>query len=239
MEAVTAQDRGGRPRRATNPPTPADIAWVASITAVKATIIALAIDAFRNSSSPRFSGKAMRVRAVGYTASLLIVPLAWRLRGRDEAYPRELDLAVALPLLADATGNAVGLYQRAHVDDSIHFANGALLTAVVGTLASPRTRTPWEAAGVAAAVGVAAAAAWEMGEWIGLKLGAKGMDLSYDDTMEDLIETSAGALLGGLITLLRHPSRLRQIPGQPGDPIVEPDADRQAAPDRPGTRRVR
>ncbi|MEP6639583.1 MAG: hypothetical protein ABJC39_09570, partial [Chloroflexota bacterium] len=106
---------------------------MASIAAVKATIIALAIDAFRNSNSPRFSGKAMRVRAVGYTASLLLVPLVWRLRGRDEAYPRELDLAVSLPLLADATGNAVGLYQRAHVDDAIHFANGALLTAVVGT----------------------------------------------------------------------------------------------------------
>ena len=49
---------------------------------------------------------------------------------------------------------------------------------------------------MATAVGVAAAGAWEMGEWVGLKLGAKGMDLSYDDMMEDLIETSAGALLG-------------------------------------------
>jgi hypothetical protein len=236
---VRARDGGGAAPRTAAPPTVADIAWVASITAVKATIIALAIDAFRNSNSPRFSGKAMRVRAVGYAASLFVVPLAWRLHGRKEAYPRELDLAVAVPLLADAAGNAVGIYQRAHVDDAIHFANGALLTAVVGALASPRTRTPWEAAGVATAVGVAAAGAWEMGEWVGLKLGAKGMDLSYDDTMEDLIETSAGALLGGFITLLRHPSRLRQVPGRPGDPIMAPIGEQQRPPEHPGPGRAR
>ena len=64
------------------------------------------------------------------------------------------------------------------------------------------------------------AALWEIGEWIGLKLGAEGMDLSYDDTMIDLVETLSGGLLGAVITLLRHPSRLRQIPGRPTDPVV-------------------
>ncbi len=207
-----------------NPPKPADVAWVAAIAVVKATIVALAVDAFVNSESPRFRGKAMRVRAIGYTGALLIVPIAWRARGRGngraEAYPRALDLAVALPLLADAGGNAVGIYQRAHVDDAIHFANTALATAVVGAVAIPRTRTAWEAAGFAAMAGIAASAVWEMAEWIAMKLGADGMDLTYDDTMADLIEGSAGAVLGGVITLLRHPSRLRQIPGRRDDPIV-------------------
>jgi hypothetical protein len=204
----------------TRPPALADVGWVAAITAVKATIIALAVDAFVNSHKPRFQGKAMKVRAIGYAGALLVVPTAWRALGRKERYPRELDLLVALPLLADAGGNAVGMYQNAHVDDAIHFANGALLSGVIGTLAQPRTKTAWEAGAVAASVGVAAAAGWEMFEWIALKLGAKGMDLSYDDTMADLIETSAGAVLGGLVTLLRHPARLRRVPGQAGDPIV-------------------
>ena len=53
-----------------------------------------------------------------------------------------------------------------------------------------------------------------------LKVGAKGMDLSYDDTMIDLVETMSGALLGAAITLLRHPRRLRQVPGRPSDPVV-------------------
>lgn len=208
------------PADAPSPPTAADLGWVAAIAVVKASIVALAIDAFVNSTSPRFRGKAMRVRAIGYTGALLVVPVAWRIRGRGEPYPRELDLLVALPLLADAAGNAIGIYNNAHVDDAIHFANGALLTSVVGALATPRTRTSWEAAGSATAAGVAAAAVWEILEWTASKLGAKGMDLSYDDTMADLIETSAGAVLGGLVTLLRHPARLRRVPGRAGDRIL-------------------
>lgn len=203
------------------PPTPGDLAWVATITAVKATVIALAIDAFLNSDAPRYHGKGMRLRAIGYAGGMLVVPIAWRLRGRRDPYPRALDLAVTLPLLVDAGGNAIGIYRRARIDDLIHFADGALVAAVAGALATPRVRTSWEAAGVATATGTAAAGIWEIGEWIGMKLGAKGMNLSYDDTMTDLIETTAGAVLGGLVTLLRHPSRLRRVPGGPGDPVME------------------
>ena len=73
--------------------------------------------------------------------------------------PRELDLAVTFPLLVDAGGNAIGLYRRAHVDDLVHFADGALVASVVGALATPRVRTPWEAAGAGlAAAGTLAAA---------------------------------------------------------------------------------
>ncbi|MFL5685028.1 MAG: hypothetical protein ACJ77D_03130 [Chloroflexota bacterium] len=208
------------PPPSTPPPTPTDVAWIATITAAKAVVIALAIDAWVNSSAPRYSGKAMRVRALGYAGGLLVVPLAWRLRGRPQPYPRELDMAITLPLLVDAGGNAIGIYQRAHVDDLIHFADGATLASVVGALATPRTRTSWEAAGVAALAGMAAAGVWEIAEWVGLKLGARGMDLSYDDTMTDLAETMSGALLGAAITLLRHPSRLRRVPGRGTDTVL-------------------
>jgi hypothetical protein len=208
------------------PPSLGDLAGDAAIAAAKASVVALAIDAFLNSSSPRYRGKAMRVRAIGYAGGMLLVPVAWRLRGRPEPYPRELDLAVTLPLLVDAGGNAIGIYQRAHVDDLIHFADGATFASVVGALATPRVRTSWEAAGVAATAGIAAAALWEIGEWVGLKLGAKGMDLSYDDTITDLAETAAGALLGGIVTLLRHPSRLRKMPGRSADPVIDLPAKR-------------
>lgn len=217
-----ASQAASAPRSASEnrPPEPEDVAWTATITAVKAVIVALAVDAFVNSHKPRFRGKAMKVRAVGYAGALLVVPLAWRIRGRKQPYPRELDLLVALPILADAGGNAIGMYQNAHVDDAIHFANGALLAGVVGALVQPRTRTAWEAAAFATAIAAAAAAGWEIFEWVAMKLGARGMDLTYDDTMEDLIETSAGALLGGLVTLLRSPARLRRVPGRANDPIV-------------------
>jgi hypothetical protein len=206
--------------QAAAPPKPSDVAWTATIAAAKSAVIALAVDAYVNSDTPRFSGKAMKVRALGYAAALFVVPVAWRLRGHADPYPRGLDLAVTLPVLADAGGNAVGIYQRKHVDDAIHFANGAILSSVVGSVVTSRVRTSWEAAGVATAVGMAAAGLWEIGEWVGLKLGAKGMDLNYDDTMEDLIETSAGAALGGLVTLLLGPERLANVPGRGADRVL-------------------
>ena len=208
-------------------PTVADLAWVAAITAAKATVIVLAIDAFLNSSSPRYHGKGMRLRAIGYAGGMLLAPLAWRLRGRRDPYPRELDLAITLPLLIDAGGNAMGFYHRAHVDDLVHFADGALVSSVFGALVTPRARTPWEAAGAGVAAGGLFAGLWEIGEWIGLKLGAKGMNLSYDDTMIDLAETIAGSILGGVVTLLRHPTRLRRVPGGRGDPVVELRGDQR------------
>jgi hypothetical protein len=202
------------------PPSPGDVAWLAASAATKAALIGLALDALLNSESPRYSGKAMKVRALGYAGGMLLVPVFWRLRGRPVPYPRELDLAVTLPLLLDAGGNAVGIYQRKHVDDLVHFADGALLAAVVGALASPRTKTSWEAAAAATATATAAAGAWEVAEWTAMKLGARGMDLTYDDSMTDLAESTAGAVLGGLITLLRHPERLRNVPGRAADPVV-------------------
>lgn len=211
------------------PPTPGDVAWVAAIAVAKAAVIGLAIDAFLNADSPRYHGKGSRLRAVGYTGGLLLAPLAWRIRGRRERYPRELDLAVTFPLLIDAGGNAIGLYQRAHVDDLVHFTDGALVASVMGALATPRVRTPWEAAGAGLAAAGTLAATWEIGEWLGLKAGAKGMDLSYDDTMMDLIETLAGGVLGAVVTLFRHPTRLRNVPGAPGDPVVERHGRESAA----------
>ena len=203
------------------PPTPGDVAWVAAIAVAKAAVIGLAIDAFLNADSPRYHGKGSRLRAVGYAGGLLLAPLAWRIRGRREPYPRELDLAVTFPLLIDAGGNAIGLYRRAHVDDLVHFTDGALVASVIGALATPRVRTPWEAAGAGLGAAGTLAAAWEIGEWLGLKAGAKGMDLSYDDTMADLIETLAGGVLGAAVTLFRHPTRLRNVPGTPGDPVLD------------------
>jgi hypothetical protein len=212
------------------PPSPGDVAWVAAISAAKAAVVALATDAWVNSDAPRYIGKAMKVRAIGYAGGLLLVPVAWRLMGRPQPYPRALDLAVTLPLLVDAGGNAIGAYQRKHVDDVVHFADGALVASVVGAFMTPRVKTPWEAAGIAALAGTAAAGVWEVAEWVALKLGARGMDLSYDDAMTDLAETTAGALLGAVVTLLRHPSRLRQVPGRPADPVLRLTVDDEPAP---------
>lgn len=179
---------------------------LAALTALaKIATVLFAIDAFANAKSTRLRGKAIRTRAVGYVGGLLIVPIAWRLLPDRGRYPRTLDLAVTVPLLLDAGGNALGMYQEAHVDDLVHVANAAIVSGVVGALAAPNVDERWQAAGIGAGVAVAGAAAWELAEYGAMRLGADGMHLTYEDSMFDLAEGFVGAAIGALFALTRLP----------------------------------
>ncbi len=174
----------------------------------KAATVGFGIDALLHSDSPRLRGKAIRTRAIGYTAALLLVPLAWRfLPGRRGPYPRALDLAVTLPLLADAGGNAFGIYERAHVDDAVHVANAAILAGVSGSLIAANVDEPWQAALAGGAIAIAGETLWETLEYVAFRLGQEGMDLTYEDTMDDIIGTWIGAVAGALFILTRAPRR--------------------------------
>jgi hypothetical protein len=184
---------------------PLERARWAALAAAKAATVAFGIDALLHANSPRFAGKAMRVRAVGYLGALCIVPLAWRLLPNRGRYPRGLDTAVTIPLLLDAAGNGLGIYEDAHVDDVVHFANAAIAAGVAGALVAPQVDERWHAAVVATALATSAASVWEIMEYAALRMGANGMGLSYADTMDDLIESTLGAVVGGLFTLTRVP----------------------------------
>jgi hypothetical protein len=177
----------------------------AAIVVTKVATIAFAIDAFVNANSVRLRGKGIRTRAIGYAGALFIVPVAWMLLPDRGRYPRALDLAVTVPLLLDAGGNSLGLYEDAHVDDVVHLANAAIASGVAGALSAPHVDERWQAALIGAGVAITAATAWELMEYGALKLGADGMDLTYDDTMADLGEGFLGAILGALFTLTRVP----------------------------------
>jgi hypothetical protein len=184
---------------------PIEKARWAALWAAKAVTVAFGVDALLHANSPRFAGKAMRVRAVGYLGALAIVPLVWRLLPDRGRYPRGLDTAVTIPLLLDAAGNGLGIYEDAHVDDVVHFANTAIASGVAGALVAPRVDERWHAALVATGLAITAETLWEIMEYTAMRLGANGMDLSYDDTMEDIIDSTLGALVGGLFTLTRVP----------------------------------
>jgi hypothetical protein len=176
-----------------------------AIVASKAATVAFAIDAFANADAPRLRGKAIRTRAVGYAGALLVVPLLWRLLPDRGRYPRALDLAVTIPLLLDAGGNALDLYEEAHIDDVVHVANTAIVSGVAGALFAPRVDERWQAALIGAGVAITGETAWELMEYGAMRLGAKGMDLTYEDTMADIAEGFVGAALGALFTLSRVP----------------------------------
>jgi hypothetical protein len=177
----------------------------AAIIAAKTATVAFAIDAFVNADTPRLRGKAIRTRAIGYVGALFVVPIVWSLLPDRGRYPRALDLAVTVPLLLDAGGNALGLYEEARIDDVVHVANSAIVAGVAGALFAPRVDERWQAALAGAGVSIAGETAWELMEYGAMRLGADGMNLTYDDTMADIAEGFFGAILGALFTLTRVP----------------------------------
>jgi hypothetical protein len=191
-------------RRAARSPL-VESALSAAIVATKAATVAFAIDAFVNADSPRLRGKAIRTRAIGYAGALFVVPVIWRLLPDRGRYPRALDLAVTIPLLLDAGGNALGLYEEAHIDDVVHLANSAIASGVAGALVAPHVDERWQAALAGAGVSVVAEVGWELLEYGAMRLGADGMDLTYEDTMADIAEGFVGAAIGALFTLTRVP----------------------------------
>jgi hypothetical protein len=188
--------------------SPGDRVLDAVTLATKVATIGFGIDALLHSDQPRLRGKAIRTRALGYTAALFLVPMAWRfLPGRRGPYPRVLDLAVTVPLLADAGGNAFGVYERAHVDDAVHVANAAILAGVSGSLIAPHVDERWQAALAGGAIAIAGETLWETLEYLAWRLGQEGMDLTYEDTMDDIIGTWIGAVAGALYIATRAPRR--------------------------------
>src|SRR3954454_4551669 len=180
-------------------------ALAVAILVSKASTVAFAADAFVNADTPRLRGKAIRTRAIGYAGALLVVPVLWSLLPGRGRYPRALDLAVTIPLLLDAGGNALDLYEEARIDDLVHVANSGIVSGVAGALFAPKVDERWQAALIGAGVSITAAAAWELAEYGAMRLGADGMDLTYDDTMADLAEGFFGAGLAAVFTLTRGP----------------------------------
>jgi hypothetical protein len=195
-----AAGRAGRPRSAA-----IEKALWAALVAAKLATVGFGVEALLNPNSKRFKGKAMQVRALGYLGALCIVPLGWRLLPDRGRYPRGLDTAVTIPLLLDAAGNGLGIYDDAHVDDVVHFANAAIASGVAGALVAPQVDERWHAALVATGLAITAETLWEIMEYTAMRMGANGMNLSYADTMEDIIDSTLGAIVGGIFTLTRLP----------------------------------
>jgi hypothetical protein len=199
-------EAGGRaPRLVITPPPWLDRALEVAIVATKAATIACAVDGFLNADSPRLRGKGIRARAFGYTGALFLVPAIWRILPNRGRYPRGLDLAVSVPLLIDAGGNALGLYDEAHLDDVVHFLNTAIVAGVAGALFATRTDDPWLAALAGTGTAISGETIWEIGEYAAMRAGANGMGLTYQDTIADLADSTLGAIVGGIVTWLRMP----------------------------------
>lgn len=168
---------------------------------VKALLVGLLLFSV-TSGLERFNGKAMWARALTYPLAALIVPVAWRLRGRTRPYPHLIDILIVLPFLIDTGGNVLDLYSLWWFDDVAHFLNWLILVSAFALALQRTSLARLPAWSIAVGFGAATEILWELCEYGVMKLGSSGLQLTYEDTIGDLALGGLGTLLGATIVFV-------------------------------------
>lgn len=188
---------------------------------------------------PDLSGikeKAGTARLVVYPLGMLAVPLWWWTYGRRRAVRRgdgpafcwAADLLVSLPWLLDLLGNRLDLFDTVSWwDDGMHFLNWLLLTAGVLLAWNPRAVSRGVVVMCGLAFGMAAALAWELGEYVAFVRGSPELQTAYTDTLGDLTLGSLGALLAGLIVAWRLLPRPAVVAPDPVESVAAAPPERR------------
>ena len=150
----------------------------------------------------QFAGKGMAFRAPFYLLPTIVVPIVWRLRGSHQPYPYLVDALVVAPFLLDTLGNVFNFYNNYNrTDDVLHFLNWVLLMAGV-TLGFARTGiSRLNAWTLSWGLGALAIIWWEAAEFLVQELGTAGLDLTYEDTVGDLLLSSTGGGVGAALAI--------------------------------------
>ena len=174
---------------------------VHALVAGKLAVAALLFTTLVVPAAGGFHGQALWLRCAVYPAGLVLLPAAWRLRGRG-AYPLAADAYLLIPFAFDAAGNSLGLYSRIdNFDNFAHLVGTMALAGFAGTLLASRSNdrlvTVLAAAGAAAmfAIGI------ELAEWTAFTHPVATGYGAYRDTVGDLAMDVAGSALGALALL--------------------------------------
>lgn len=173
------------------------IAWSVRIALVLALVFSVAFP-----NLPQFEGKGMAFRAPFFLLPMAAVPIGWRLRSRRPPYPHLADALIVSPFLVDTLGNALNFYNTFDAtDDVLHLVNWVLLVAGITLLLRRTALPPLAAWALGYGIGGLSIIWWEAAEWLVQELGTAGLDLTYGDTIGDLILSSTGGAIGAFLAL--------------------------------------
>lgn len=166
------------------------------------TVLQLAVGTFGDLS--QFNGKGFGYRLVVYPVLMLVIPVIWRIRHRDQAFwsmPWIAFTLIAAPFLIDVTGNSAGLFDAFDPWDNInHFVNWGLLLGGIGLLiARVDVRPRWVLVVAITGLGAILALGWEIGEWATFIRRGTELHGAYEDTLSDELLGTAGAFVAALI----------------------------------------
>jgi hypothetical protein len=166
---------------------------------VKLVVVVLSLYPLLDPGSSHFAGKAMGARAVIYPGFTLLIPLVWLLAGRPGPYPIVADIALGLPFALDAAGNVFGLFAISGFDAIPHATGWFFLSLAFGLAVVPLLDQRWVAFGLVLGFGATIDILWELGEFLLMKSGSSGLQLTYENTIQDLVLSLAGAALAALV----------------------------------------
>ncbi len=167
--------------------------------AIKASVLVLALYPLFDPTSSHFTGKAMGFRAVAYPLATLLIPGLWLAHRRPRPYPYLADTAFAIPFAFDAAGNVLGLFAISGFDVLPHSIGWMLISLAFGLAVAPHTERRSIAAALTIGFGATIDILWELGEFAMMKSGSSGLQLTYENTIQDLAMSLLGAVVGGLL----------------------------------------
>jgi len=174
-------------------------AWLAIDVAVKVAVVGLALYPLLDPDASHFAGKAMGVRALIYPAFAFLIPVAWLIARRPTPYPYLADIALGLPFAIDAAGNVLGLFAIKGFDALPHAIGWFFLSLAFGLAAAPLLDRRWVAFLVVAGFGASIDILWELGEYLLMKSGSSGLQLTYENTIQDLVTSFLGGVLAAIV----------------------------------------
>ncbi|MCY3960326.1 MAG: hypothetical protein OXG34_01480 [bacterium] len=171
------------------------LSWGVKLALALAFVVALAVPL------DHLEGKGMAFRFPLFMLSAVVVPVARR--RRFSPYPATADTLIVAPFLIDTLANLVGIYDSFNAtDDVLHTLNWLLLVAAFHAWGYRRNsqRSNADAWLLGAGIGALAIVGWEAAEWIVSEAGAGGgLNLTYDDTVGDLVLSTSGGMIGSWI----------------------------------------
>jgi hypothetical protein len=183
--------------------------------AVKVAVVGFSLYPIARPGSSHFAGKAMGVRAVFYPGATLLLPLVWLLAGRPQPYPFLADICLGLPFAVDAGSNVLGLFARKGFDAIPHASGWLFLAIAFGLAVAPLSGERWIAFGLVLGFGAVIDILWEVAEFGLMRSGASGLQLTYENTIQDLVMSLAGAAVGAIVVA----TLLWPAPGTPATPF--------------------
>jgi hypothetical protein len=166
---------------------------------VKAMVVGLSLYPVLRPSSSHFAGKAMGVRAILYPAFTLLIPLVWLAAGRPGPYPFAADVALGIPFAFDAGANVLGLFAIKGFDAIPHSVGWFCLSIAFGLAVAPLVGERWILFGLVLGFGAVIDILWEVGEFAMMRSGASGLELTYENTIQDLVMSQTGSAVAALV----------------------------------------